>query len=117
MIDTARNFKPKEWLYKVLDAMALYKLNMLHLHLSDDEAWRLEIPGLPELTRVKPILCSEKMEFARVLNIFLTVSALKHRFWVPVRTASMRKYHIGSIRFKFLEFRLRNATESTLLKC
>ena len=53
MIDTARNFKPKEWLYKILDAMAMYKLNTLHLHLTDDEAWRLEIPVFPELTQVK----------------------------------------------------------------
>ena len=52
MIDTARNFKPKEWMFKLLDAMAMYKLNKLHFHLSDHEAWRLEIPGLPELTEV-----------------------------------------------------------------
>ena len=70
MIDTARNFKPKEWLYKVLDSMALYKLNMLHLHLSDDEAWRLEIPGLPEITRVTPILCSEKNVICKGIKYF-----------------------------------------------
>ena len=52
MIDTARNFKPKEWMFKLLDAMAMYKLNKLHFHLSDNEAWRLEILGLPELTEV-----------------------------------------------------------------
>ena len=32
--------------------MAMYKLNKLHLHLTDDEGWRVEIPGLPELTQV-----------------------------------------------------------------
>jgi hexosaminidase len=32
--------------------MGQYKLNVLHLHLSDDEAWRLEIPGLPQLTEI-----------------------------------------------------------------
>ena len=31
----------------------MYKLNKLHLHLTDDEGWRLEIPGLPELTQVR----------------------------------------------------------------
>jgi hexosaminidase len=35
----------------VIDMLALYKLNVLHLHLSDDQGWRLEVPGWPELTR------------------------------------------------------------------
>ena len=52
MIDVARSFKPKTWIYKILDIMSLYKLNVLHLHLTDDEGWRLEIPGIPELTEV-----------------------------------------------------------------
>ncbi|WP_448635539.1 family 20 glycosylhydrolase [Pedobacter panaciterrae] len=37
---------------KVLDVMALYKMNVLHFHLNDDEGWRLEIQGLPELTTI-----------------------------------------------------------------
>ena len=52
MIDTARSFKPKEWIFQLLDVMAMYKLNRLHLHLSDDGAWRLEIRGISELTKV-----------------------------------------------------------------
>jgi len=52
MLDVARNFQPKEEILRVLDLMALYKLNVLHFHLNDDEGWRLEIPGLPELTAV-----------------------------------------------------------------
>ncbi len=51
-LDVARNFQPKSEILKLLDAMALYKLNVLQLHLADDEGWRLEIPGLPELTAV-----------------------------------------------------------------
>ena len=51
-IDVARNFMPKEQIMELIDAMAMYKLNKLHLHLTDDEGWRLEIPGLPELTEV-----------------------------------------------------------------
>jgi len=50
MLDVARNFQPKVEILKLLDVMALYKLNVLHLHLTDDEGWRLEIPALPELT-------------------------------------------------------------------
>jgi hexosaminidase len=50
MLDVARNFHPKEKVFRLLDLMARYKLNKLHLHLSDDEGWRLEIAGIPELT-------------------------------------------------------------------
>ncbi|RFS21360.1 beta-N-acetylhexosaminidase [Chitinophaga silvatica] len=52
MIDVSRNFHNKRDIKRILDAMALYKLNVLHFHFSDDEGWRLEIPGLPELTGV-----------------------------------------------------------------
>ena len=52
MLDVARNFQSKDQVLKILDVMALYKLNTLHFHLNDDEGWRLEIPSLPELTEV-----------------------------------------------------------------
>jgi len=51
-IDVARNFHSLDTLKKLVDQMAAYKMNKLHMHLSDDEGWRLEIPGLPELTEV-----------------------------------------------------------------
>jgi len=51
-IDVARNFLPKKEVKKILDGMAMFKMNKLHLHLTDDEGWRLEIPGLPQLTKV-----------------------------------------------------------------
>lgn len=52
MLDVARNFQPKKEILRLLDVMSLYKLNVLHFHLTDDEGWRLQIPGLPELTTV-----------------------------------------------------------------
>lgn len=52
MIDVSRNFHSKKDLLRIIDLMALYKLNVLHFHFSDDEGWRLEIPSLPELTSV-----------------------------------------------------------------
>lgn len=52
MLDVARNFQTKKQVLKVLDLLALYKINTLHFHLNDDEGWRLEIPSLPELTTV-----------------------------------------------------------------
>lgn len=51
-LDVARNFNAIETVKRMLDAMALYKLNRLHLHLTEDEGWRIEIEELPELTRV-----------------------------------------------------------------
>ena len=52
MLDIARNYYPADSIYRIMDIMAYHKLNVLHLHLSDDEAWRLEIPGLPQLTSI-----------------------------------------------------------------
>ncbi|MFB4319352.1 family 20 glycosylhydrolase [Actinomadura sp. 21ATH] len=49
-IDVARHFESPETVKKFLDLMAFSKLNRLHLGLTNDEGWRLEIPGLPELT-------------------------------------------------------------------
>ena len=51
-LDVARNFQTKEAVLKLLDLMAFYKLNVFHLNLANDEGWRIEIPGLPELTEV-----------------------------------------------------------------
>src|SRR5438128_1545341 len=50
MLDVARNFHPKAAVLRTLDLIARYKLNVFHLHLTDDEGWRIEIPSLPELT-------------------------------------------------------------------
>jgi hexosaminidase len=49
-LDVARHFQSKATVEKLIDVMAFYKLDKLHLHLADDEGWRLEIPGIPELT-------------------------------------------------------------------
>ena len=52
MLDVVRNYYPVDSIYRILDIMAYHKLNVLHFHLSDDEAWRLETPGLPQLTEI-----------------------------------------------------------------
>ncbi|MCC7526613.1 MAG: carbohydate-binding domain-containing protein, partial [Chitinophagaceae bacterium] len=51
-LDVSRNFQDKETIFRVLDVMAQYKLNHFLLYTSEDEGWRVEIPGLPELTEV-----------------------------------------------------------------
>lgn len=52
MLDVARHFFNKDEIKQLLDDMALHKLNTLHLHLSDDQGWRLQIMGYPALTSV-----------------------------------------------------------------
>jgi hexosaminidase len=52
MLDVARSFLPVEYLKAHIDRMALFKLNRLHLHLSDDQGWRVEIEGYPKLTEI-----------------------------------------------------------------
>ena len=50
MLDVARHFMPVPVVQRYIDLMALYKLNRLHLHLSDDQGWRIEIASWPNLT-------------------------------------------------------------------
>lgn len=52
MIDPARTFIPYDELKKIVPEMARYKLNTVHLHLVDDQAWRMEIKRYPRLTEV-----------------------------------------------------------------
>lgn len=52
MLDVGRNFESKQNILRLLEVMSLYKMNIFHFHFNDDEGWRLEIPGLPELTDI-----------------------------------------------------------------
>src|SRR5579862_2085290 len=51
MFDVARHFFTKAEVEQYIDAMVKYKFNLLHLHLTDDEGWRIEIKSLPNLTK------------------------------------------------------------------
>jgi hexosaminidase len=50
MLDSARHFQSLEYIRQLIDTMALHKLNVLHWHLTDDQAWRLQIRKYPRLT-------------------------------------------------------------------
>lgn len=52
MIDVARHFFPVSFIKKFIDLLALHKLNTLHLHLTDDQGWRIEIKKYPKLISV-----------------------------------------------------------------
>jgi hexosaminidase len=51
-LDVARHFMPKSFLLKLIDLIALHKCNVLHLHLTDDQGWRIPIQRYPRLTEV-----------------------------------------------------------------
>lgn len=52
MLDVARHFLPKHDILRFLDLLAAHKLNVLHLHLTDDQGWRVPVPRFPRLTEV-----------------------------------------------------------------
>ncbi|UXI68979.1 beta-N-acetylhexosaminidase [Tahibacter amnicola] len=52
MLDSARHYQSPEFIKRLIDAMALHKLNTLHWHLSDDQGWRIEIKKYPRLTDI-----------------------------------------------------------------
>lgn len=61
MLDCSRTFISMDYLKKTIDRMSFYKLNVLHLHLTDDQGWRLEI-------KKRPLLTSEGASFAANYN-------------------------------------------------
>ena len=52
MFDVSRHFFTKDQVKRFIDDMVRYKFNLLHMHLTDDEGWRIEIKSLPRLTQV-----------------------------------------------------------------
>ncbi|RKR85936.1 hexosaminidase [Micromonospora pisi] len=52
MLDVARHFMPVAGVLRLVDLIAAHKLNVLHLHLTDDQGWRLQIRRYPRLTEV-----------------------------------------------------------------
>lgn len=68
MLDVTRYFLPAETIRKMIDGMALLKLNYLHLHLVDDNGWRLEIKRYPRLTEVGAWRVARQGDFAQHKN-------------------------------------------------
>lgn len=55
MIDVSRHFFSPDFIKKMIDVFALYKINTLHWHLTDDQGWRIEIKKYPKLTEIGSI--------------------------------------------------------------
>ncbi|TKG91484.1 hypothetical protein EYV94_20875 [Puteibacter caeruleilacunae] len=54
-VDLSRHFFSKETLLQLIDMIAIHKLNIFHLHLTDDDGWRMEIKAYPKLTEIGAI--------------------------------------------------------------
>lgn len=52
LVDVARHYMPVSWLRTVVEMLAFHKLNVLHLHLTDDQGWRMPVDAFPKLTTV-----------------------------------------------------------------
>ena len=52
MLDACRHFMPAEFVKKQLDVLALFKINRMHWHLTEDQGWRIEIKQYPKLTEI-----------------------------------------------------------------
>lgn len=52
LLDTSRHFFGREVVLRLIDVLALHRMNVLHLHLTDDQGWRIEIQRYPRLTEV-----------------------------------------------------------------
>ncbi len=68
LLDVSRFFVPKQNVMRILDAMALLKLNKLHLHLVDDNGWRLEIKKYSLLTEVGAWHVARDIDYAQRKN-------------------------------------------------
>lgn len=68
LLDVSRYFIPKENVMKLIDYMAMLKLNKLHLHLVDDNGWRLEIKKYPKLTEIGAWRVARDTDFSQRKN-------------------------------------------------
>ena len=84
LIDEGRHFFGKSTLTKVIDEMAAYKLNVLKLHLTDYEGWRLEIPAYPKLTGVGAVVDGKPQYFTTAeMREIVQYAAERHIMVVP----------------------------------
>jgi|tagenome__1003787_1003787.scaffolds.fasta_scaffold20978723_3 hexosaminidase len=84
LIDEGRHFFGKSTLLKIIDEMAAYKLNVLKLHLTDYEGWRLEIPGYPKLTEVGSLVDGKAQYFTTAdMQAIVHYAAERHIMVVP----------------------------------
>ncbi|SDI03817.1 hexosaminidase [Vibrio xiamenensis] len=73
MLDCARHFHSVAQVKRLINQLARYKFNTFHWHLTDDEAWRIEIKAFPELTQIgakRGHGCELKPQFSHINDIY-----------------------------------------------
>jgi len=70
LLDISRNFYGPDKIKQILDYLSFFKINHLDFRLTDDEGWRLEIPGLEELTEVGSKRAYTKDEFESLIPMY-----------------------------------------------
>ncbi|MET9433242.1 family 20 glycosylhydrolase [Streptomyces sp. NPDC006551] len=83
MIDPARSFVTPDEVRRVVDLAALYKFNVLHLHLTDNEGWRIEVPSLPALTARQRVVDRNTFYSAAEYRELQAYAARRHVTLVP----------------------------------
>jgi hexosaminidase len=84
LVDEGRHFFGKSTLLKVIDEMAAYKLNVLKLHLTDYEGWRLEIPAYPRLTEIGSLSDGKRQYFTTAeMREIISYAADRHIMVIP----------------------------------
>jgi hexosaminidase len=84
LIDVSRHFFGKKTILQIIDEMAFYKLNVLKLHLTDYQGWRLEIPAYPKLTQVGSLVDGKPQYFTTTdMREIVQYAAERHIMVVP----------------------------------
>jgi N-acetyl-beta-hexosaminidase len=88
MLDTARHFLPTSAIYATIDQMAAHKLNTLHLHLTDDQGWRIEIKRYPDLTRIGAWRTPPRQAARRAKRSAASTRRMSSKHWSPMRRSA-----------------------------
>lgn len=84
LIDVARHFFDKKQMVQIIDEMAAFKLNVLKLHLTDYQGWRIEIPAYPKLTEVGSLIDGKPRYFSTAeMQEIVKYAADRHIMVVP----------------------------------
>lgn len=102
LIDLGRHFFGKQTLFRIIDEMAAYKLNVLKLHLTDYEGWRLEIPAYPKLTQIGSLV-DGKPQYLTTADVREIVQYAAERHIIVVPEIEMPG-HAGAAARSYPEF-------------
>jgi hexosaminidase len=102
LIDLGRHFFAKQTLFKIIDEMSAYKLNVLKLHLTDYEGWRLEIPAYPKLTQIGSLV-DGKPQYLTTADVRQIVQYAAQRHIIVVPEIEMPG-HAGAAARSYPEF-------------